>query len=181
MPAKCTHPHQTCSGSNSNYVKISCSSCGAVLYQNYLAQIDKELFRRKFRALEERMTYGVKDEKDLARELLEMLKANPEMHWQDHRSLVEILAVYIERKESEEAPKLKEAFIPGTCQPKCSHPPICAQLGRHSDECLMRGIPMTPLGSKAPPAVPPLRGTPRCECDLLVVVARLQPLLRAHP
>ena len=38
MPAKCIHPHQTCSGSNSSYVKISCSSCGAVLYQNYLTQ-----------------------------------------------------------------------------------------------------------------------------------------------
>ena len=121
MPAKCTHPHQTCSGSNSSYVKISCSSCGAVLYQNYLAQIDKDLFRRKFRALEERMAYGVKDEKDLAMELLEMLKANPEMHWQDHRSLVEILSSYVERKESEEAPKPEEVFIPGTCQPKCSH------------------------------------------------------------
>ena len=40
MPATCPHPHQTCAGSNVSYMKISCSNCGAVLYQNYMTQID---------------------------------------------------------------------------------------------------------------------------------------------
>ena len=99
MPATCTHPHQTCAGSNGSYMKISCSNCGAVLYQNYMTQIDKDLFKRKFGVVEERMA---QDEEELAMEPLQAcnLPTHPR-HWEDHRSLVEILSSYVVQQESE--------------------------------------------------------------------------------
>ena len=68
--------------------------------------------------------------------------------------MVEILSVYVERKESEVAPKPEEVLIPGTCQPKCSHPQVCTKLGHHTTDCLMKGMPITPPW-KARPAQPP--------------------------
>ena len=63
-------------------MKISCSSCGAVLFQNYLTQFDKDLFKWKF---------GVEEE--LAMEPIQAcnLPTHPR-HWEDHRSLAEILS-----------------------------------------------------------------------------------------
>ena len=135
MPATCHHPHQTCTDSNGSYMKISCSSCGAVLFQNYMTQFDKDLFKWKF---------GVEEE--LAMEPIQAcnLPTHPR-HWEDHRSLAEILSSYVEQKESKEdstavpapsTPPWKEAV--GVVVPPGLHPDWWPHLNQVERNILIR-------------------------------------------